>query len=153
MEQQLLLKSSNNLAEMIKLLKIHEETISRVTRIRASTDNQIVDLFNVVITNENIRLNNANSNRNTNTNANADSNANPDSNADAFVFDNDIFVETRYSEIITPIYSTCPITREDFLDNDEVIMIRDCRHIFKKNAFQRWIQNNHSCPCCRTTLT
>ena len=132
MEQQLLLRSSNNLTEMIKLLKIHEETISRVTRSRVATDTQIVDLFNVVITNENIRLNNAN-----NTNR---------------VFDNNIFVETSYAEITSPISSSCPITREDFVDNDDVIMIRECRHIFKKGAFQTWIQNNNTCPCCRITL-
>ena len=142
MEQQLLLKSSNNLTEMIKLLKIHEETISRVTRLRAATDNNIVDLFNVVITNENIRLNNANTNS-SNTNSNA---------FDTFVFDNDIFVESTYSEIISPISTSCPITREDFVENDQVIMIRECRHIFKRGAFQRWIQNNHTCPCCRIIL-
>jgi hypothetical protein len=142
MEQQLLLRSSNNLSEMIKLLKIHEETLSRVTRIRATTDNQIVDLFNVVITNENIRLNNANNANNTNRNNNTDNH----------VFDNDLFLETTYSEIIGPIHNSCPITREDFLENDNVIMIRECRHIFKKTAFQTWIQNNNTCPCCRITI-
>lgn len=131
MEQQLLLKSSNNLSEMIKLLKIHEETISRVTRLRAATDTQIVDLFNVVITNENIRLNNENTRRE---------------------FDNNVFVETTYSLINEPISTSCPITREDFLDTDEVVMIRECRHIFKRAAFQTWMQNNHTCPCCRITL-
>ena len=140
MEQQLLLKSSNNLTEMIKLLKIHEETISRVTRIRATTDNQIVDLFNVVITNENLRLNNANTNANTNENQTVELN-------------NNLVVQTTYSEIIAPISTSCPITREDFLENDEVIMIRECRHIFKKGAFQRWIQNNNTCPCCRIVLS
>ena len=44
MEQQLLLKSSQNLTEMIKLLKLHEETISRLSRARTTTDSQIVDL-------------------------------------------------------------------------------------------------------------
>lgn len=141
MEQQLLLRSSNNLTEMIKLLKIHEETISRVTRSRVATDTQIVDLFNVVITNENIRLNNANNN-----DINNDRNTNR-------VFDNNIFVETSYSEITAPISSSCPITREDFIDNDDVIMIRECRHIFKKGAFQTWMQNNNTCPCCRITLS
>ena len=129
MEQQLLLRSSKNLEEMIKLLKIHEETISRVTRSRVATDTQIVDLFNVVITNENIRLNNANRE-----------------------FDNNIFVETSYSEINAPISTSCPITREDFIDTDLVIMIRECRHIFKKTAFQTWMQNNNTCPCCRINL-
>lgn len=133
MEQQLLLKSSNNLTEMIKLLKIHEETISRVTRARAVTDTQIVDLFNVVITNEHMRLNNRE-------NANANSNT------------NDIYLETNYSQINSPLSTSCPITREDFLDNDAVIMIRECRHIFKKAAFQTWIENNNTCPCCRITL-
>ena len=135
MEQQLLLKSSNNLTEMIKLLKIHEETISRITRARAVTDTQIVDLFNVVITNENIRLNNRE-------NANASVNLN----------DNAIYLETIYSQINSPISTSCPITREDFLDNDVVIMIRECRHIFKKTAFQTWIENNNTCPCCIITL-
>jgi len=131
MEQQLLLKSSSNFTEMIKLLKIHEETISRITRSRAVADTQIVDLFNVVITNENIRLN-----RET---------ANP-------TMDNNIYLETTYSEITTPISTSCPITREDFLDTDVVIMIRECRHIFKKTAFQSWIENNNTCPCCRIRL-
>lgn len=131
MEQQLLLKSSNNLTEMIKLLKIHEETISRVTRARAVTDTQIVDLFNVVITNEHMRLNNRE-------NANANT--------------NDIYLETNYSQINSPLSTSCPITREDFLDTDAVIMIRECRHIFKKTAFQTWIENNNTCPCCRITL-
>ena len=133
MEQQLLLKSSNNLTEMIKLLKIHEETISRVTRARVVTDTQIVDLFNVVITNENMRLNNRE-------NANANSNA------------SDIYLETTYSQINSPLSTSCPITREDFLDTDAVIMIRECRHIFKKTAFLSWIENNNTCPCCRITL-
>jgi hypothetical protein len=128
MEQQLLLKSSNNLTEMIKLLKIHEETISRITRARAVTDTQIVDLFNVVITNENLRLNNRDR------------------------ADNTVYLETPYSEINTPISTSCPITREDFLDTDVVIMIRECRHIFKKTAFLSWIENNNTCPCCRITL-
>ena len=135
MEQQLLLKSSNNLTEMIKLLKIHEETISRVTRARVVTDTQIVDLFNVVITNENMRLNNRE-------NANANANANA----------NDIYLETTYSQINSPLSTSCPITREDFLDTDAVIMIRECRHVFKKTAFQTWIENNNTCPCCRITL-
>ena len=128
MEQQLLLKSSNNLAEMIKLLKIHEESVSRITRARAVTDTQMVDLFNVVITNENIRLN-----REQNLN-------------------NTIYLEANYSEINNPISTSCPITREDFVDNDLVVMIRECRHIFKKTAFQNWIENNNTCPCCRITL-
>ena len=131
MEQQLLLKSSNNLSEMIKLLKIHEESISRMTRTRATTDAQIVDLFNVVITNENIRLNNREQTQNQNT---------------------DLYLETIYSDINTPISNSCPITHEDFLDNDLVIMIRECRHIFKKDAFRTWIENNNTCPCCRIRL-
>lgn len=130
MEQQLLLKSSNNLTEMIKLLKIHEETISRITRARAVTDTQIVDLFNVVITNENMRLNNRENG----------------------TIPNNIYLETPYSQINSPISTSCPITREDFLDTDVVIIIRECRHIFKKAAFQTWIENNNTCPCCRITL-
>jgi hypothetical protein len=132
MEQQLLLKSSNNLTEMIKLLKIHEESISRITRARAATDTHLVDLFNVVVTNENLRLNNRNQ---TDT-----------------AMNNNIYLETTYSEINTPLSTSCPITREDFLDTDVVIMIRECRHIFKKTAFQTWIENNNTCPCCRINL-
>lgn len=134
MEQQLLLKSSNNLTEMIKLLKIHEESISRITRARAVTDTQIVDLFNVVITNENLRLNNRDQNQ-TDTSMN-----------------NNLYLETTYSQVNTPLSTSCPITREDFLDTDVVIMIRECRHIFKKAAFQTWIENNNTCPCCRINL-
>ena len=129
MEQQLLLKSSQNLTEMIKLLKLHEETISRLSRARTTTDSQIVDLFNVVINNENRRLNNLNRD-----------------------VSNNNYIETEYSQIYNPISTSCPITREDFVDTDNVIMIRECRHIFKKEAFQTWIQDNNTCPCCRISL-
>ena len=36
----------------------------------------------------------------------------------------------QFSEIQNPVYSRCPITREDFNPDDEVMQINGCGHIF-----------------------
>jgi hypothetical protein len=58
----------------------------------------------------------------------------------------------RYGDLITPIYTECPITQETFQEADEVVMIRQCRHLFKSGPFHEWIEINQSCPYCRSQL-
>jgi hypothetical protein len=55
----------------------------------------------------------------------------------------------RYSDIIRPNNTMCPISQEPFLDNDLVSIIRHCNHIFKANQLSVWFQSNCICPVCR----
>jgi hypothetical protein len=50
-------------------------------------------------------------------------------------------------------YNVCPISLEDFVQNEEVCQIKHCGHIFKKNNIMRWFTaSNVHCPVCRYDL-
>jgi len=51
------------------------------------------------------------------------------------------------SEDMTQI--VCPITQEEFQDNDSVCQIRHCGHTFKELAIKNWFRQNVRCPVCR----
>jgi hypothetical protein len=55
----------------------------------------------------------------------------------------------RYCDIISPINRSCPISLENFTDNDIVTVIRFCGHIFNTEHLNTWFQNNCRCPVCR----
>jgi hypothetical protein len=114
-------------------------------------------------------------NTSTSTNANANANANTTANANRnlldstlFNFDNilDNFFESveiyptqtqienatrnvRYCDIVTPRNRSCPISLENFNDNDIVTVIRFCGHIFNTNEINTWFRSNCRCPVCR----
>ena len=44
---------------------------------------------------------------------------------------------------------SCPITLDEFQENEQVCRIRHCGHIFKSNALQNWFSRNAHCPVCR----
>jgi len=46
----------------------------------------------------------------------------------------------------------CPISLEDFVENEEICRIRGCGHIFKKSPLLRWFQTQTRCPVCRYNL-
>lgn len=46
----------------------------------------------------------------------------------------------------------CPISLEDFIENEEIVKIKKCSHIFKKRNIMRWFQTNSVCPMCRCNL-
>jgi len=56
---------------------------------------------------------------------------------------------TRYGDIIQPINTQCPITMENFNDNDMVTVIRPCSHIFHTDNLMNWFRSNSRCPVCR----
>jgi hypothetical protein len=43
----------------------------------------------------------------------------------------------------------CPITLIHFSENDEVLQINNCRHIFMRGPLLRWFNNSSLCPVCR----
>jgi len=55
----------------------------------------------------------------------------------------------RYSDILSPVNISCPISLETFNDNDIVTVIRFCGHIFKQDDLNRWFMTNCKCPVCR----
>ena len=55
----------------------------------------------------------------------------------------------RYCDIVTPLNRSCPISLEDFNDNDMVSVIRQCGHIFKTDELNTWFRSNCRCPVCR----
>ena len=65
----------------------------------------------------------------------------------------DILIYNEYRFIENPINEICPITRESFFQNQRVSMIKNCRHIFNKDALQIWLANNPTCPTCRSNIT
>ena len=56
---------------------------------------------------------------------------------------------TRYGDIVRPVNTSCPISLDAFSDNDNVIMIRHCGHIFKIEEFNSWFGSHCRCPVCR----
>jgi len=55
----------------------------------------------------------------------------------------------RYSDIVSPINRSCPISLENFNDNDMVSVIRYCGHIFNRAELNTWFLTNCRCPVCR----
>ena len=64
----------------------------------------------------------------------------------------DIFNIINYGNITNPINDICPITRDRFFTNQNVYMIKNCKHIFNKSALNIWINNNNTCPTCRRNI-
>ena len=54
-----------------------------------------------------------------------------------------------YRDIATPINNSCPISMDNFNDNETVTIIRHCGHIFNIDELATWFQSNCRCPVCR----
>lgn len=46
----------------------------------------------------------------------------------------------------------CPISLEEFIENEPVCQIRHCRHIFHRRNLRRWFDTHTCCPVCRHDL-
>jgi hypothetical protein len=55
----------------------------------------------------------------------------------------------RFADIVRPINNSCPITLDNFGDNNSVSVIRHCNHIFNTDALNNWFRSNCRCPVCR----
>ena len=58
----------------------------------------------------------------------------------------------KYGTINDPINDSCAITQEEFNENDDIIMINECRHIFNCNAVIGWLYQHQTCPNCRYNI-
>jgi len=55
----------------------------------------------------------------------------------------------RYGDIVSPLNTACPISLENFNEDDRVLIIRHCNHIFSNNSLISWFRSNCRCPVCR----
>jgi len=46
----------------------------------------------------------------------------------------------------------CPISLEEFVENERVCQIRHCQHIFRRPNLLRWFESHVGCPVCRYDL-
>jgi hypothetical protein len=143
MAERLLYKNSCNLSSLIHLLTIHEENTGRYIRQQNNNDTNIVNLLNNVFTNNAIDISGSYNNRN-------------ERNLD--IISNDGSVNTtylddmKYSDLSYCIYTTCPISREAFVDESSIIRIKACGHYFKKDSVTPWLRQSVYCPYCRATI-
>ena len=54
-----------------------------------------------------------------------------------------------YSNIENPLNLSCPITLENFNNDDNVTQILGCGHIFNHDSLIAWFRNHVRCPVCR----
>ena len=55
----------------------------------------------------------------------------------------------RFGDIINPLNTACPSSLENFNENDQVLIIRHCDHIFSNPGLISWFRTNCRCPVCR----
>jgi hypothetical protein len=61
-------------------------------------------------------------------------------------------LNTVFSNILSPVNATCPISHDEFNDESEITMIRGCNHIFNRGSLSRWLATNPTCPMCRRDI-
>ena len=57
-----------------------------------------------------------------------------------------------FNSIESPTNTECPISRETFEDQQSVMMINHCGHIFNSIGLLRWFQTRSTCPVCRYNI-
>lgn len=61
-------------------------------------------------------------------------------------------VTCKYQDVSTN-QLICPIARTNFEDNDDILKIIHCSHIFKKESLLTWFETKQTCPICRHNIT
>lgn len=61
-------------------------------------------------------------------------------------------LNTVFSNIVSPINTTCPISRDEFNDDSEITMIRGCNHVFNRVSLREWFIRHSTCPMCRRDI-
>jgi len=54
-----------------------------------------------------------------------------------------------FSNVMTPLNTSCPITLERFEENTECTQIIGCGHLFTRDGLNQWLRGNVRCPICR----
>jgi hypothetical protein len=61
-------------------------------------------------------------------------------------------LNTIFSNILSPVNATCPISRDEFNDDSPITMIRGCNHIFNRESLSLWFIRHATCPMCRNDI-
>ena len=127
----------------------------RVNRASDDTSYYVVDFitrFNNNYTNANANANNENNINNINNTAFQDILNTFLQPIDIYPSNSQIENATRlvnYGNIISPVNTSCPISMDTFSNEDNVMMIRHCGHIFKCESIMNWFETHCTCPVCR----
>jgi hypothetical protein len=141
----ILYNSSANLASLIALVRLHEETISRTLRNQTSNQTQMINLITGIIETTN--------NTNQNNQNNQNNQVNEEEQFHSYSINNvELFNECKYNTIPIPLNTNCPISFDTFNPDDDVIVIKKCNHIFKKSSLETWLSRSHRCPYCRSVI-
>lgn len=54
-----------------------------------------------------------------------------------------------WNDISNNYQTQCPIDMQDFTENDSILRIRECGHIFREMNLRRHFRNSTRCPICR----
>ena len=57
-----------------------------------------------------------------------------------------------YGDIENPNNDSCSITQEVFSIYDNVTIIKECGHIYKSIAIEKWLKQHQTCPNCRHNI-
>ncbi len=132
------------------------DTLSRrVNRASDDTSYYVVDFitrFNNNYTNANANANNENNINNINNTAFHDILNTFLQPIDIYPSNSQIENATRivnYRNIISPANTSCPISMDTFSNEDNVMMIRHCGHLFKCESIMNWFETHCTCPVCR----
>jgi len=125
--------SSINIKSMISLMVIHEHNINQI--LRQTQDNTTFEreLLSMI----NLHRNTQEPPRSTHL-------------IDCILQNNELFLKCKYNELMEPLNTVCPISMEEFTNDDDVVVLKKCEHIVKKQLFIRLLEQSSICPCCRT---
>jgi F420-0:gamma-glutamyl ligase len=57
--------------------------------------------------------------------------------------------EMKFSEFKSATVGVCTICQEEFEDDDVILEIKGCGHVFKKDCLIKWFSTSACCPLCR----
>ena len=58
----------------------------------------------------------------------------------------------QYCNIENPINTVCPISGEEFNNDDDIIKILHCNHLVGKENLLKWFKTSISCPMCKYNI-
>ena len=127
MEQNYIIQSTNNISKILRIMELHEENISNTISNQNTAINSIERHISSMISNREHLVN-------------------------YIINNNNNLHMCKFEELVNPICNICPITQQIFNNNDLIIKINLCGHIFKKDEFIIWINQSSLCPCCRVNF-
>lgn len=121
-------QSTVNITRLLRIMELNEENINTIIGRQNTTLTSLESHLSNLMSNNNEHLINYILNNNNNLHM------------------------CKFEELVNPICNICPITQQIFNNNDLIIKINLCGHIFKKDEFIIWINQSSLCPCCRVNF-